>query len=366
LAIALGVSGVALAYAFPEPDKIELLTGAASSQALQVEEATGLSDGEGVASADDGAIDAELASTEEASVPVEGEIVTEPKSVSEADGAIGADNPSVSDSIEAEPGSAEEESSVEAELQTASEGFAEIELSADEAGAIDEASETEAQIKAGTIQSPYQLAFTLEEVSEIIKRDDGIIPVTNIEVPEIKNGKANGIIITDQDLNVAIQNLNEALVLPGGTVITNMRNMSYDYPGHIMPMEYYAEYGIYYSDSDETWMYDGKPIGILFDIERQSYVNLPIDRDGFIMLDEVNTDDYAFISVSFKKVGIIDGLREMKPDRAVFWTMYFLECGQNVIGPSSHAIMEPFAERVARHEFPYIDIMDSMMTENGN
>ena len=53
-------------------------------------------------------------------------------------------------------------------------------------------------IRYAELQSPYRLATTLEEVRYILSLQDGTIPVTNVYVPEIINGQANGIIITEQ------------------------------------------------------------------------------------------------------------------------------------------------------------------------
>ena len=70
-------------------------------------------------------------------------------------------------------------------------------------------------------QSPYRLAKTLEEVRYILSLQDGSIPVTNIEIPEIMNRQANGIIITEQELSEALALLNEAYILGSG-VVTNL------------------------------------------------------------------------------------------------------------------------------------------------
>ena len=57
--------------------------------------------------------------------------------------------------------------------------------------------------------TPYVIATTLEDVRAIIEMQDGTIPVTNIYVPEIRSGQANGIIITEQCLYEALAVLNE-------------------------------------------------------------------------------------------------------------------------------------------------------------
>ena len=54
-------------------------------------------------------------------------------------------------------------------------------------------------------QSPYRIARTLEEVRAIIALQDGTIPITNIDVPEIINRQANGIIVTEQCLYEALE-----------------------------------------------------------------------------------------------------------------------------------------------------------------
>jgi len=59
------------------------------------------------------------------------------------------------------------------------------------------------------LKSPYMIATTLEEVRAIIALQDGTIPITNVDVPEIRNGQANGIIITQQCLYEALAVLNE-------------------------------------------------------------------------------------------------------------------------------------------------------------
>lgn len=56
---------------------------------------------------------------------------------------------------------------------------------------------------------PYRIATTLEEARAIIAQHDGTIPVTNVDVPEIRDGAVNGIIITEQCLYEALAVLNE-------------------------------------------------------------------------------------------------------------------------------------------------------------
>ena len=53
------------------------------------------------------------------------------------------------------------------------------------------------------VQSPYRIATTLEEVWAIL--DEGFIPVTNVDVPEIRSGQVNGILVTDQCLHEALE-----------------------------------------------------------------------------------------------------------------------------------------------------------------
>ena len=59
-------------------------------------------------------------------------------------------------------------------------------------------------------QSPFIIATTQDDVRAIIAMQDGSIPVTSIDVPEIMNGQANGVIITEQCLYEALVILNEA------------------------------------------------------------------------------------------------------------------------------------------------------------
>ncbi|MDR2648719.1 MAG: hypothetical protein LBB94_03250 [Clostridiales bacterium] len=66
-----------------------------------------------------------------------------------------------------------------------------------------------------TTKSPYKLALTLKEVESIVNAQDGTIPVTNIEYPEIISGKADGIIITKQDLKDALTVLDAAFAQSG-------------------------------------------------------------------------------------------------------------------------------------------------------
>ena len=70
-------------------------------------------------------------------------------------------------------------------------------------------------VNQATVQSPYRIATTIEEVRDIIALQDGTfptgsIPVTNLEVPEIINHQAYGIIVTEQCLYEALDMLNEA------------------------------------------------------------------------------------------------------------------------------------------------------------
>lgn len=65
------------------------------------------------------------------------------------------------------------------------------------------------------INSPYVVATTLEEVRAIIALGDGRIPVTDVDVPEIRNRQANGIIVTEQCPYEALNELNKAYVQNG-------------------------------------------------------------------------------------------------------------------------------------------------------
>ena len=70
-------------------------------------------------------------------------------------------------------------------------------------------------------QSPYRIAASLEDVKVIWALQDGTIPVTNVEVPEIINHQADGIVITEQDVDEALYLLNEVYTL-GGSLVTNL------------------------------------------------------------------------------------------------------------------------------------------------
>jgi len=66
-----------------------------------------------------------------------------------------------------------------------------------------------------TPQSPFIIARTLEEVRAIIALQDGSIPITDVDVPEIRNRQADGIIITEQCLYEAFDVLNYAYAQDG-------------------------------------------------------------------------------------------------------------------------------------------------------
>ena len=65
-------------------------------------------------------------------------------------------------------------------------------------------------------QSPYRLATSLAEVRAILH--EGNIPVTDVDVPEIRSGQARGIIITQQDIHEALSMLNEAYRMNGRAI----------------------------------------------------------------------------------------------------------------------------------------------------
>jgi len=66
-----------------------------------------------------------------------------------------------------------------------------------------------------TPQSPFIIARTLEEVRAIIALEDGSIPITDVDVPEIRSRQADGIIITEQCLYEALDVLNYAYAQDG-------------------------------------------------------------------------------------------------------------------------------------------------------
>jgi len=66
-------------------------------------------------------------------------------------------------------------------------------------------------------QNPYRIAATLEEVWAIIALQDGTIPLTNIDVPEIRNRQVDGIIILEQCLYEAMDVLLRAYAQSGYT-----------------------------------------------------------------------------------------------------------------------------------------------------
>jgi len=63
--------------------------------------------------------------------------------------------------------------------------------------------------------SPYRIATTLEEVRAIIALQDGTIPLTNVDVPEIRNRQADGVIILEQCLYEALDVLHQAYAQDG-------------------------------------------------------------------------------------------------------------------------------------------------------
>ena len=73
-------------------------------------------------------------------------------------------------------------------------------------------------------QNPYRIATSIEEVWAIIALQDGTIPITNIDMPEIRNRQVDGIIILEQCLYEAMDVLLRAYAQSGFTYAT--RNMA--------------------------------------------------------------------------------------------------------------------------------------------
>jgi len=91
-----------------------------------------------------------------------------------------------------------------------------------EAPYLDESSDAdEVPAAQSEFQSPYRIAASLEDVKAIWALQDGTIPVTNVEVHEIINRQAVGIVITEQDINEALYLLNEVYI-SGSGVVTNL------------------------------------------------------------------------------------------------------------------------------------------------
>jgi len=71
----------------------------------------------------------------------------------------------------------------------------------------------------------------------------------------------------------------------------------------------YADHGVTFDMEKNAWMYKGKQIGFLYD-QVFVFVDLPFDiRDGDIA-DIKAASDRVFLSVAYKRVGLIDSLNE--------------------------------------------------------
>ncbi|MCL2404826.1 MAG: M56 family metallopeptidase [Defluviitaleaceae bacterium] len=73
-------------------------------------------------------------------------------------------------------------------------------------------------------RNPYRIATSIEEVWAIIALQDGTIPITNVDVAEIRNRQVDGIIILEQCLYEAMDVLLRAYAQSGFTYAT--RNMA--------------------------------------------------------------------------------------------------------------------------------------------
>ncbi|MDR1540013.1 MAG: hypothetical protein LBU32_18840 [Clostridiales bacterium] len=184
-------------------------------------------------------------------------------------------------------------------------------------------------LRGGIAQSPYKLAYTLEEVRAILDLRDGSIPITNLEVPEIISGEANGIIVTDQDLSEVMETLNYIYFMPGGYAVENTVTVAIG--GIAMPkdkeeiefdtcLNEYLDYGVSFDDANKTWMFGGKPIGFLYNIAKgMMYVNLPVgvDIEDGDLLGKLGELDCAFLTVPYKRVDLIAEVYEITPEGVI-------------------------------------------------
>jgi hypothetical protein len=168
------------------------------------------------------------------------------------------------------------------------------------------------------LSNPYKIAGTLEDVRAIMAKNDGSIPVTNVQVPEILDGDADGIIITEQDLNEAANVLNYVYTMNGGNLTHNLVTSAVDVqipPASGTPIDSllgkYTGFGVYFDRDVNKWMYGDKPIGILSD-GSFLFVGMPVDS----LSDNITESDYAYLSVAYKRVDLIDSLVEMTPQQA--------------------------------------------------
>lgn len=90
----------------------------------------------------------------------------------------------------------------------------------------------------GEADGPYRLATTYEEVMAAMRMRCSRIIVTDVDVPEIRNGEVNGIIITEQDINEALAVLNE-VYYRWNYVIYNMVTPSVNFSRVPTPEEIY-------------------------------------------------------------------------------------------------------------------------------
>ncbi|MDR1641943.1 MAG: hypothetical protein LBT59_19810 [Clostridiales bacterium] len=379
LAIMLGASGIALAYTFPEAPELAITT----SQALQVEkapdEADEGSEAEHQAVAEESGATELAANEDKADEDKADEDKIDITEKTDIDEAQGSENKALNNRFEEV---ADKAGAIDAELQVAGNELIEAEHQAvaEESGATEQGSENKAannssdddglvkpesaaaekapnpigeatpqSVEDGTgdaIQSPYELAYTLEDVREILRRNDGTIPVTNVMVPEIVSGEAKGVIITELDLNQAMENL--LYGFKKGSVMKHLVAPSINFAEHnSRPMESYEVFGVYYNEQDGIWMYDGKPIGVLVDFLRNVYVNLPLDPEGNIIVEKMSKDDYAIISILYEKVDIMKCVIDLSVKGALNLIDYSLGYEIDMYGPSAPMIQQAYAERNA-------------------
>ncbi|MDR0999454.1 MAG: M56 family metallopeptidase [Clostridiales bacterium] len=207
-------------------------------------------------------------------------------------------------------------------------------IEAAEPNAINNASDL-----AAAPESPYEIATTLEEVRAILARQDGTIPVTNIEeVPEIMSGEANGIIVREQDLDEALETLNYVHFTRGGYVLENWSTPSVETLLPVLTyvkteseteskiefdtcLNKYADFGVSFDETTKTWMFNDKPIGLLFDTGIDyplMFINLPagVDIEDKNLLDKLSDLDCVFADVPYERVGKIAGIHEITPKQA--------------------------------------------------
>lgn len=99
------------------------------------------------------------------------------------------------------------------------------------------------------------------------------------------------------------------------SIIQIMDNVNFD-----ACLNDYLDYGVSFDKENKTWMFNGKQIGFIYNINTQiMFVNLPVSVDigDSDLLDELTKLDYAFLDVSYERVGVIDRLVEINPDTVI-------------------------------------------------